>query len=80
VEDVPGTNEMEAQATTVTVQDACLLSMLRVCAECDEIPDTIPKLVTEISQFSGRLIRNVSMVSIWMRIGHDLPISGVACS
>ncbi|KAJ8592328.1 ARM repeat-containing protein [Rhizopogon salebrosus TDB-379] len=42
----------------VTVQDACLLSMLRVCAECDEIPDTIPKLVTEISQFSGRLIRN----------------------
>ncbi|OJA17845.1 hypothetical protein AZE42_03319 [Rhizopogon vesiculosus] len=42
----------------VTVQDACLLSMLRVCAECDEIPDTIPKIVAEISQFSGKFIRN----------------------
>ncbi|KIK40443.1 hypothetical protein CY34DRAFT_268454 [Suillus luteus UH-Slu-Lm8-n1] len=42
----------------VTVQDACLLSMLRMSAECDQIPHTVPKLVTEISQFSGKRIRN----------------------
>jgi len=71
---------MKAQAAAVTVQDACLLSMLRVCAECDEIPDNIPKVVAEMSQFSGKLIRNVSLVSVWMRAGDDLPISDVACS
>lgn len=71
---------METQAAAVTVQDACLLSMLRVCAECDEIPDTIPKLVTELSQFSGKLIRNVSLVFARMRAGNDLPISDVVCS
>ncbi|KAG1760911.1 armadillo-type protein [Suillus occidentalis] len=42
----------------VTVQHACLLSMLRMSAECDQIPHTVPKLVTEISQFSGKRIRN----------------------
>ncbi|KAG1881413.1 armadillo-type protein [Suillus tomentosus] len=42
----------------VTVQDACLLSMIRMSAECDQIPHTILKLVTEISQFSGKRIRN----------------------
>lgn len=42
----------------VTVQDTCLLSMLRMSAECDQIPHTVPKLVTEISQFSGKRIRN----------------------
>ena len=60
-------NEMEAYAAAATVQETCLLSMLRVCAECDEIPDTIPKLVTDISSFSGKLIRNVSLVSTLMR-------------
>ncbi|KAG1829061.1 armadillo-type protein [Suillus variegatus] len=42
----------------VTVQDACLLSMIRMSAECDQIPHAILKLVTEISQFSGKRIRN----------------------
>ncbi|KAG2345684.1 ARM repeat-containing protein [Suillus weaverae] len=42
----------------VSVQDACLLSMLRMSAECDQIPHTVPKLITEISQFSGKRIRN----------------------
>ncbi|KAG2078780.1 ARM repeat-containing protein [Suillus decipiens] len=42
----------------VTVQDACLLSMLRMSAECDQIPHAISELVTEISQFSGKRIRN----------------------
>ncbi|KAG2148535.1 armadillo-type protein [Suillus cothurnatus] len=42
----------------VTVQDACLLSMLRMSAECDQVPHTVSELVTEISQFSGKRIRN----------------------
>ncbi|KAG1890377.1 armadillo-type protein [Suillus subluteus] len=42
----------------VTVQDACLLSMLRMSAECDQIPHTVSELVTEISQFSRKRIRN----------------------
>ncbi|KAG1737606.1 hypothetical protein EDB19DRAFT_1716833 [Suillus lakei] len=42
----------------VTVQDACLLSMLRISAECDQIPHTVSRLVTEISQFSRKRIRN----------------------
>ncbi|KAG1751650.1 armadillo-type protein [Suillus paluster] len=48
----------DAQEAAVTVQDACLLSMLRMSAECNEIPQTISKLVAEISQFSGKRIRN----------------------
>ncbi|KAG1815973.1 armadillo-type protein [Suillus subaureus] len=42
----------------VTVQDACLLSMLRMSAECDQIPHVVLELVTGISQFSGKRIRN----------------------
>jgi AP-4 complex subunit epsilon-1 len=42
----------------VTVQDACLLSMLRMSAECDQVPHTVSELVTEKSQFSGKRIRN----------------------
>ena len=60
-------SEVEAQEAAVTVQDTCLLSMLRIAAECDEIPHTIPRLVTEISHFSGTRIRNVSSVAVWSR-------------
>ncbi|KAH7926514.1 ARM repeat-containing protein [Leucogyrophana mollusca] len=40
-----------------TVQDACLLSMLRVSAECNEVSPDVVDLVTKLSQFSGRHIR-----------------------
>jgi hypothetical protein len=73
-------NGINTQEVAVTVQDTCLLSMLRMSAECDQIPHTVPKLVTEIFQFSGKRIRNVSPVAVWMKARDDLPISGVACS
>ncbi|KAH7909974.1 armadillo-type protein [Hygrophoropsis aurantiaca] len=40
-----------------TVQDASLLAMLRISAECDKVPQDVIDLVTNLSQFSGRHIR-----------------------
>ncbi|KAG1878094.1 armadillo-type protein [Suillus subalutaceus] len=49
---------MASRLVSYGVQDACLLSMLRMSAECDQIPHTVSELVTEISQFSRKRIRN----------------------
>ncbi|KAF8842990.1 ARM repeat-containing protein [Paxillus ammoniavirescens] len=40
-----------------SVQDACLLSMLRLSAECDEVPEDIINAVHELSQLAGRHLR-----------------------
>ncbi|KIK97374.1 hypothetical protein PAXRUDRAFT_31834 [Paxillus rubicundulus Ve08.2h10] len=37
-----------------SVQDACMLSMLRLSAECDEVPEDVISAVRELSQFAGR--------------------------
>ncbi|KAF5385880.1 hypothetical protein D9615_002371 [Tricholomella constricta] len=41
----------------LSVKDACLLAMLRVAVECDEIPPLIVQTVTELGQNSKRHIR-----------------------
>lgn len=40
-----------------SVQDACLLSMLRLSAECSEVPEEVTQAVQELSQSAGRYIR-----------------------
>ncbi|KAI6000552.1 armadillo-type protein [Pisolithus albus] len=40
-----------------SVQDACLLSMLRLSAECSEVPEEVTQTVQELSQSAGRYIR-----------------------
>lgn len=40
-----------------SVQDACLLSMLRLSAECDKVPQEVYTAVHELSQSAGRHIR-----------------------
>lgn len=40
-----------------SVQDACLLSMLRLSAECSEVPEEVVQTVQELSQSAGRYIR-----------------------
>jgi hypothetical protein len=42
-----------------SVQDASLLAMLRVAAECDEVPSDIVNSVTSLGQSAGRHIRQV---------------------
>jgi hypothetical protein len=44
------------------VQDASLLAMLRVGADCDEVPLEVTTTVTELGQFSRRHIRRVSPI------------------
>ncbi|KAF9445900.1 ARM repeat-containing protein [Macrolepiota fuliginosa MF-IS2] len=40
-----------------TVQEPCLLAMLRIAADCDKIPAEVTKAVSEASQIAGRHIR-----------------------
>ncbi|KAG1716652.1 hypothetical protein ID866_530 [Astraeus odoratus] len=42
---------------TSPVQDVCLLSMLRLSAECDEVPEEVSKVVKGLSQSAGKYIR-----------------------
>jgi hypothetical protein len=44
---------------TATVQEACLLSMLRVTAELDDVPTKTIEIVTELGESAGRQIRRV---------------------
>lgn len=41
------------------VQEPCLLAMLRIAADCEEIPTGIIMAVSEISRNAGRHIRHV---------------------
>ncbi|KAI6032934.1 armadillo-type protein [Pisolithus orientalis] len=41
-----------------SLQDVCLLSMLRLSAECSEVPEEVIRAVQELSRSSGRYIRN----------------------
>ena len=56
-----------------SVQDACLLAMLRVGAECDEVPEDIVSAVKELGKQSGRYIRLVSRFSDLRFDVSDLP-------
>jgi len=48
---------------TVSVQDACLLSMLRVAADCDEVPPEVLILVKELAEYSSKHIRKVGGIN-----------------
>lgn len=38
--------------------------MMRIAANCDEMPSDVDTAVTEISQYAGRHIRRVSIMNI----------------
>ncbi|KAF9237513.1 armadillo-type protein [Melanogaster broomeanus] len=46
-----------ASIFAASVQDACILSMLRLTAECDEVPEDVISTVHGLSQFAGRHLR-----------------------
>lgn len=52
---------------TAAVQEPCLLAMLRIAADCEEIPLEVTKTISEAGQNAGRHIRRVSQIlrSIW---------------
>jgi len=56
-----------------SVQDACLLAMLRVTAECDEVPVEVVSAVNELGKKSGRHIRLVSRFSSLRFDVSDMP-------
>lgn len=51
--------EVHTECNLAPIQDACLLSMLRVAADCDEVPPEVLILVQELAQQAGKHIRNV---------------------
>lgn len=56
--------EMFLSPLSAAVQEACLLSMLRIVADCDEVPPDVMAIVTDLGEFAGRHIRRVSFISI----------------
>ena len=50
-------------AITAAVQEACLLSMLRIVADLDEPPSDVISTVQKLGEFAGRHIRRVSIVA-----------------
>jgi hypothetical protein len=62
---------MTKNTPVASVQDACLLSMLRVAADCDEVPPEVLILVKDLAQHSRRHIHKVSY-AIWC---HRIAIS-----
>lgn len=44
------------------VQDACVLSALRIAANCEEIPEIVMANIQDLSRSSGRYIRRVCCV------------------
>lgn len=44
---------------TVPVQDACLLSMLRIAADCSEVSPQVLATVSKLKEVSGRHIKRV---------------------
>lgn len=44
------------------MQDACLLAMLRLAADCEEVPSEIVGTVSKLREASGRHIKRVSII------------------
>ena len=44
-----------------SVKEACLLAMLRVAADCEEIPEDVKGKVQKASEVSGRYLRRVCL-------------------
>jgi AP-4 complex subunit epsilon-1 len=44
---------------TATVQEACIISMLRITADVDDVPTKVLDVVTKLGESSGRHIRRV---------------------
>ncbi|PBK74014.1 ARM repeat-containing protein [Armillaria solidipes] len=44
-------------SSTASVQDVCLVSMLRISAECDAVPDEVKLAVSGLAETAGRYIR-----------------------
>lgn len=52
-------NHNSAELLSASIKEACLLAMLRVAAECEELPsDIIPK-VNKAAEVSGKHLRRV---------------------
>jgi hypothetical protein len=60
------------------VQEACLLSMLRLAAECTDVPSDIVKDATDIGQFARQRIRRVSDSCIALDCSYSLMPTSVA--
>ena len=48
----------------VIVQEPCLLAMLRLAADCEEIPKQVTQTVSKVAQNASRHIRHVSRAEI----------------
>lgn len=46
-------------ASAASVQDVCLVSMLRISAECDAVPEEVKLAVSGLAETAGRYIRRV---------------------
>lgn len=46
----------------VPVQDACLLAMLRLAADCEDIPSETLGTISKLKEASGRHIKRVSIM------------------
>ena len=57
----------------VSVKEACLLAMLRVAADCEDIPNTAVEKVHKASEISGRYLRRVCSCHIWRNNLRTLP-------
>ncbi|KAK0486295.1 armadillo-type protein [Armillaria novae-zelandiae] len=44
-------------SSTTSVQDVCLISMLRISAECDAVPEEVKLTVSGLAETAGRYIR-----------------------
>lgn len=46
----------------VPVLDACLLAMLRLAADCEDIPSETLRAISKLKEASGRHIKRVSIM------------------
>ena len=54
----------ELNLDLAAIQDACLLSMIKTIAACDDVPENALATVRKIQEQSGRHIRRVSLSNL----------------
>jgi hypothetical protein len=53
---------------TASIQDACLLAMLRISADCESVPGDVIDIVKALLEKPGRYIRRVGVASVFSLI------------
>ena len=64
-----------AHEDLASVKEACMLAMLRLCNECEEVPEEVIERVKKVAETAGKFLRRVWWLLVVTKVPLIPPLS-----